>query len=778
MPVLSLNASEEDDTTRSIEEPRKPINANGMFGRYEHDSHESFSFRSSTNSLKPETNRGEVNQLASSSSNVKTWTQPLVTSPKNLSTVQPSAPLSDEKVKSSEQATPIVNVPVAPGQQITASRAPNVATSSPSVAELLNVDTIGQSSVDDGPKAADLVNSRQETLVCQNQLFLCTRPVVSGELYCWVHLPVHSKRAIRCNYINSESEDECDEQSVNHGRSMNGLCPMHSTLADAKRSAYNKGLQGKRTIASYFSVDSPKDTRQRLDHGITQNMTFPLRPCAWPTESSLQLSDQPSEHVRFDPQMYGGCLTSVQLIAILRDKYDELLECLAMHCTALHHIIKLKKKLAVNSKITPEGYDPEDPEIAESVGLFKRFMKPRHESAFIYEMKKRKRARKAFDSDPKTKCAYAEEESSCDQTALPSSQFCIDHVLCDEKQALFLKCEESECKKPRKLWDKFCADHATMSVAERISQVRSASMKRPTPESEEDDESDDPNRRRSVRLKKRLRKHVKLNRDGTYVYEYSPKSMSEMERDAGPASCATHGSNRNRDSAQSTSEAASEPSRGNSDPSMTAELALLDHQYGGAPFSCTNVKKDLRTEVPDELVPWQKPFSSYHPPYWTVPCSFRYCDPEVNISTMGIRFNQKDRGIDRRMVRRLNGVKAYYEVSDGLPLNPLGRTGIAGRGYLPRWGPTHLVKVVLLRKRRGHLKIEYLAANDKLTFPEDVFSNFVDKLSSKKLSERVIQAVKNSSKYRYRSDVAEKVLSKAEENAIKVYCLVAIEYKV
>ncbi|KHJ43186.1 hypothetical protein D918_06753 [Trichuris suis] len=606
MPVLSLNASEEDDATRSNEEPRKPINANGMFGRYEHDSHDSFSFGSSTNSLKPEPSRSEVNQLASSSSSVKTWTQPLVTSAKNLSTVQLSAPLGAEKVKSSEQTTPTANVPVASGQQIASSKAPNVATSSPSVMELLNVDMVSQSSVDDGPKAADLVNSKQETLVCQNEQFLCTRPVVSGELYCSVHLPVHSKRAVRCNYINSESEDECDEQSVDHMRSMNGLCPMHSTLSDARRSTYNKELEGKRTIASYLGLDPTKDTRQwpgirnenytrnaNTYHGITQNMTFPSRTCTWPTEGSLELSDQPSEHVRFDPQMYGGCLTSVQLIAILRDKYDELLECLAMHCTALHHIIKLKKKLALNNKITPEGYDPEDPELAESVGLFKRFMKPRHENAFIYEMKKRKRARKAFDSDPKTKCAYAEEESSCDQTALPSSQFCIDHILCDEKQALFLKCEESECKKTRKLWDKFCADHATMSVAERISQVRSASVKRPVPESDEDDESDDPNRRRSVRLKKRLRKHVKLNRDGTYVYEYSPKSMSEMERDVGPVSSTTQGSNRNRDSAQPASEVASEPIRGNSDPSMTAELALLDHQYGGASFSCTNIKKDL-----------------------------------------------------------------------------------------------------------------------------------------------------------------------------------------
>ncbi|KFD56035.1 hypothetical protein M513_03159 [Trichuris suis] len=184
-------------------------------------------------------------------------------------------------------------------------------------------------------------------------------------------------------------------------------------------------------------------------------------------------------------------------------------------------------------------------------------------------------------------------------------------------------------------------------------------------------------------------------------------------------------------------------------------------------YACSQSAMPERIEVPEELVPWRQPFSSYHPPYWTAPCSFRYCDPEVN-STLEIRFNKKDRGIDRRMVRRLNGVKVYYKVREGLPLNPLGRTGIAGRGYLPRWGPTHLVKVILVRKRHGHLKMEYLATKDKLTFTDDVFSNFVDKLSSRKLSQRVIDAVRNSSQYRNRSEVAEKVLYKAEENAIKV----------
>ena len=43
---------------------------------------------------------------------------------------------------------------------------------------------------------------------------------------------------------------------------------------------------------------------------------------------------------------------------------------------------------------------------------------------------------------------------------------------------------------------------------------------------------------------------------------------------------------------------------------------------------------------------------------------------------------------------------ALYHVRDGFPLNPRGRTGLRGRGNLPRWGPNHAE--ALLVTRYGH----------------------------------------------------------------------------
>ncbi|KFD66688.1 hypothetical protein M514_02939, partial [Trichuris suis] len=180
---------------------------------------------------------------------------------------------------------------------------------------------------------------------------------------------------------------------------------------------------------------------------------------------------------------------------------------------------------------------------------------------------------------------------------------------------------------------------------------------------------------------------------------------------------------------------------------------------------CPGVEVPKRAKVPGEQVDWSEPFPSYDPPYWSAPCLHEHCDCEIN-STEPMKFNKKDGNVDRRMVRRMNRVLPKYKVSNGLPLNPFGRTGLAGRGYLPRWGPTHLVKVILVRKLIG--TVAFLKALDELPFMDDAFAAVVDNPSSNKLSKRVVAAVKKSSRFREKTDAAERVLRKAEKSAVKV----------
>lgn len=41
-----------------------------------------------------------------------------------------------------------------------------------------------------------------------------------------------------------------------------------------------------------------------------------------------------------------------------------------------------------------------------------------------------------------------------------------------------------------------------------------------------------------------------------------------------------------------------------------------------------------------------------------------------------------------------------YKIVNGYPLNPIGRTGISGRGVLGRWGPNHAADPVVTRWKR------------------------------------------------------------------------------
>uniref|UniRef100_A0A8D2MF67 Transient receptor potential cation channel subfamily M member 2 n=1 Tax=Zonotrichia albicollis TaxID=44394 RepID=A0A8D2MF67_ZONAL len=101
----------------------------------------------------------------------------------------------------------------------------------------------------------------------------------------------------------------------------------------------------------------------------------------------------------------------------------------------------------------------------------------------------------------------------------------------------------------------------------------------------------------------------------------------------------------------------------------------------------------LRFPVPDEKVPWEP--SSL--PWWHSQPSQPGCLPPCSSleSLLKINYNTMDGLIDRQSFHGL------YTVQDGLPLNPMGRTGLRGRGRLHCFGPNHALHPVVTRWRRN-----------------------------------------------------------------------------
>ncbi|XP_031570497.1 transient receptor potential cation channel subfamily M member 3-like [Actinia tenebrosa] len=126
-----------------------------------------------------------------------------------------------------------------------------------------------------------------------------------------------------------------------------------------------------------------------------------------------------------------------------------------------------------------------------------------------------------------------------------------------------------------------------------------------------------------------------------------------------------------------------------------------------------------RYPVPDFLVDWQMPFPGYFP--------VNHSDPSVSVSPnwadvdisdpfyqeVQLRFNTVDNGVDRR------SHMGVYNLFDGIPRNPMGRTGLGGRGLLGRWGPNHAADPIVTRwmkneeneffQRAGKRVLEFVA---------------------------------------------------------------------
>jgi ADP-ribose pyrophosphatase len=104
-----------------------------------------------------------------------------------------------------------------------------------------------------------------------------------------------------------------------------------------------------------------------------------------------------------------------------------------------------------------------------------------------------------------------------------------------------------------------------------------------------------------------------------------------------------------------------------------------------------------RLDVPNDKVPWLVKWPEYKPPEFTNPKVLKapWADPDIKSKDFHPKFNALDCKIDRRSHH------GAYEVVDGMPRNPHGRTGLTGRGDLGRWGPNHAADPIVTRWKPG-----------------------------------------------------------------------------
>ncbi|MEE8409561.1 MAG: NUDIX domain-containing protein [Myxococcota bacterium] len=107
--------------------------------------------------------------------------------------------------------------------------------------------------------------------------------------------------------------------------------------------------------------------------------------------------------------------------------------------------------------------------------------------------------------------------------------------------------------------------------------------------------------------------------------------------------------------------------------------------------------------VPEDRVPWSTDLPGYDPPYFVAQ---RVLDND-RTKTPGGWADPEDVGRVTRDIVSFEG--SIRRDADGRPLNACGRTGIAGRGLLGKWGPNVAADPILTRPGSGGGPLEMLA---------------------------------------------------------------------
>lgn len=107
--------------------------------------------------------------------------------------------------------------------------------------------------------------------------------------------------------------------------------------------------------------------------------------------------------------------------------------------------------------------------------------------------------------------------------------------------------------------------------------------------------------------------------------------------------------------------------------------------------------KIIRFPVPDDKVDWNSSYSIYNPIMFTSSSVIGqiWADLDLSLSEFKPMWNSMDGNINRI------SLTGKYEIKNGFPVNPCGRTGLIGRGVLGRWGPNHAADPIVTRWKQS-----------------------------------------------------------------------------
>lgn len=131
-----------------------------------------------------------------------------------------------------------------------------------------------------------------------------------------------------------------------------------------------------------------------------------------------------------------------------------------------------------------------------------------------------------------------------------------------------------------------------------------------------------------------------------------------------------------------------------------------------------------RVPVSDESCRWSEAWADYAPPTWTHdavlknardmgPPSQGWADPP-ELAALRSELQSRTTFASGNGVPQPMGTALLWDEKVGAPLNPVGRTGLAGRGLLGKWGANHAADPIVTRfhPQTGQLQVVAIQRKD------------------------------------------------------------------
>ncbi|XP_066991481.2 ADP-ribose pyrophosphatase, mitochondrial [Anabrus simplex] len=131
----------------------------------------------------------------------------------------------------------------------------------------------------------------------------------------------------------------------------------------------------------------------------------------------------------------------------------------------------------------------------------------------------------------------------------------------------------------------------------------------------------------------------------------------------------------------------------------TVRLMKMIHRKCRSAFYPRTNDTIARIQISDNQVPWTVECPDYKPTCYTSPhiLGQPWADPRIDDPNFQPKWNSIDGSINRK------SHTGEYTIKERRPLNPVGRTGLAGRGILGRWGPNHAADPIVTRWKRNNI---------------------------------------------------------------------------